>query len=75
VQDAGLGQWAGSLLQEVGDVFAAINLVFVDVLERAGDFVGAVDFDQRQDFLYVVTGVESVLLEFFVVIGCLRAKT
>ena len=35
----------------------------------AADLIGAIDFDQRQDFLDVMAGVEPALPQLFVVIG------
>ena len=61
VQGARFGQWAGALFQDVGDVFATVSLVVVRVLEGARDLVGAVDFQQREDFLDMMPGVEPAL--------------
>ena len=75
VQGAGFGQLALALLQDVGDVFAAVGVVVVGILEGPGDFVRAVDFDQGEDFLDVMAGVEPALLELLVIFGSLRAQT
>src|ERR1035438_10197490 len=74
VQGAGFRQRTSPLLQEVGDVFATVSLVFVGIEKGAADLIGAIDFDQRQDFLDVMAGVEPALPQLFVVIGGLGAE-
>ena len=51
------------MLEDVGDVFAAEGLKGEGVLEGAGDFFGAVDFAQGDDFLDVMGGVEAFVLQ------------
>src|SRR5216684_3338826 len=63
MQCARFGQLARALFDDVGDVFAAVGLVLVGVLDGPGDFFQAVDFDQGEDFLDVMAGVKPALEE------------
>ena len=58
-----------------GNIFATVSVMFVRVLKGANDFVGVIDFEQRQDFLHMMAGIEAALLKLLVVVRCLRAET
>jgi hypothetical protein len=75
MQGAWFGQLAFSLLQNVGDVLATVGVILVGILNGAGDLVGAVDLNQGEDLLDVMTGIEPPLLELLVIFRRLRAQT
>jgi hypothetical protein len=64
-----------TLLENVGDVFAADGFKEERILEGAGDWVGSVDFAQSDDFLNVMRGVEPFFLKFPAIEFGLRTKT
>ena len=64
VQSAGRDGRALALLQDVGDVFAAISFESEGILEGVGDLINAVDFAQGHDFLDMVGSVEPFLVKF-----------
>jgi hypothetical protein len=64
-----------ALLQEIGDVFATVGAMFVGILEGADERCGAVDFEQAEDFLDMMAGVEAARLELLVVGARLRTQT
>ena len=56
-----------ALLQDIGDVFAAVGFVNDGIGEGAGDFVGAIDFAERDDLLHVMRCIEPPFIEFVAV--------
>ena len=63
------------MFDDVGDVFAAVGLVLVSVLDGSGDFFQAVDLDQGEDFLDVMASVEAALLELLIIVWSLWTQT
>src|SRR5579871_5274611 len=75
MQRARFGQLALVLFDDVGDVFAAVGLVLVSVLDGSGDFFQAIDFDQGEDFLDVMAGVKPALPELLIIFWSLWTQT
>ena len=67
MQCGGLGQRAGAALEQISDALAAERIEGAGVVEGAGGGLGAVDFAERDDFVDVVSCMESSELELLVI--------
>ena len=63
MEGSGLTVRARTLGQEIGEVLGAESLVGESVLESADGEIAAVVFDQGEDLLDVMVGVDSLLLK------------
>ena len=67
MEGAGLRGEAGTLLQQVGDIFRGEGLVDKGILHRPGHGLRGVDVTQGHDFAHVMVRIEAPLLQLEVI--------
>src|SRR5260370_40976302 len=75
MQGPGLRAEVFALFEDIGDVVAAEGLELEGVFDGAGDFVGAIDFAQSDDFGDVLTGVKAALFYLVEILFSTRAES
>jgi len=68
MQGAGFGRNTCALFEYVGDIITANGVEFDGILDSSIDFIRGIDFSQSHDFSYVRPGINSSLLQLFVIV-------